>query len=498
MEKTASVKTDPNGTATLRQHRPTIQQSTSQDALFTAFLSQPAIDNDSKADPAPKEATKKDDNIAASPTSRGPKAKAADKNDDAPTRPMRTARKDSKASVEDDKNDQQAQADAAVEANGKDTAATADNIVVMTAKKTPIAIPEPKGEPDISVLAPAATTEDSTAAAAATTPAMIVAAATAVIQTTPEKPVAAQPVAMDRGPATPASTDTPILDDDNTAAGALPTLAAAPEKSLPIEAKPTATPLTPAAKEAFDDLIAQAQGKPQTSAAPATATTASNGPAPAGAPVHTATPATAPVTAVITPAMAANTAATHQGGENAATGKAAGISLQAATGTEATAKAQLPYENSAKALKAKALSQPALIEQVAVQINRAAKNGDKSFNIQLHPAELGRIEVKLDVSQDGQTRATVTADNKDTLVILQKDRTTLERALTDAGLQLDSSSLSFNLREGGQQNAGGFNQGSNAKNGQNGTRLASADETPSVINLIVNADKVDGRVDIRA
>jgi flagellar hook-length control protein FliK len=66
--------------------------------------------------------------------------------------------------------------------------------------------------------------------------------------------------------------------------------------------------------------------------------------------------------------------------------------------------------------------------------------------IQLRPEELGRIEIKLEMSQDGKVRAAITADNPATLELLQRDARGLERALQDAGLRADASNLEFNLR----------------------------------------------------
>ena len=54
--------------------------------------------------------------------------------------------------------------------------------------------------------------------------------------------------------------------------------------------------------------------------------------------------------------------------------------------------------------------------------------------------------MKLDVDHDGRITAVISADRSDTLNMLQQDRATLPQALRDAGLQADSSSLSFNLR----------------------------------------------------
>ena len=94
---------------------------------------------------------------------------------------------------------------------------------------------------------------------------------------------------------------------------------------------------------------------------------------------------------------------------------------------------------------------PGVADQVSVHITKALKAGVDRITIQLKPASLGRIDVQLEVGHDGRVIAVVTADNKDTLDLLQRDARELERALQNAGLQTDSGSLSFNLRGQGDQ-----------------------------------------------
>ncbi|MDX2145652.1 MAG: flagellar hook-length control protein FliK [Rhodospirillaceae bacterium] len=115
----------------------------------------------------------------------------------------------------------------------------------------------------------------------------------------------------------------------------------------------------------------------------------------------------------------------NQSSSNAATGQA--------SGAERTA--QTPQQ---------------VIEQIKVNITRAAKAGLDRVTIQLRPEELGRIEIKLEMSQDGKVRAAITADNPATLELLQREARGLERALLDAGLRADASNLEFNLRGEGQ------------------------------------------------
>ena len=108
---------------------------------------------------------------------------------------------------------------------------------------------------------------------------------------------------------------------------------------------------------------------------------------------------------------------------------------------------------------------PAIIDQVAVHVAKATAEGIDKINIKLKPASLGQIDVQLEIASDGRIHAVIAADKPETLDLLQRDARALERALGDAGLRMDSSSLSFNLRGQNQQYDGsansfaGFNSG---------------------------------------
>ncbi len=88
------------------------------------------------------------------------------------------------------------------------------------------------------------------------------------------------------------------------------------------------------------------------------------------------------------------------------------------------------------------------VQQVLVHIQKNAQNQSR-MNIQLHPAELGRVEVHLTVNNDGRTTARVLADRSETLQLLQKDSAHLEKALQNAGLDVGAKDLSFDLRGDG-------------------------------------------------
>ena len=103
------------------------------------------------------------------------------------------------------------------------------------------------------------------------------------------------------------------------------------------------------------------------------------------------------------------------------------------------------------------------------------------MSIQLHPADLGTINIRLDFGANGTVSGTVVASNSDTLSMLQKDQRSLERALQDAGLQADPGSLQFSL--GGQSN----NQ-SNQANNQFGKNDSSDNGMPNLDNLLADID----------
>jgi flagellar hook-length control protein FliK len=84
-------------------------------------------------------------------------------------------------------------------------------------------------------------------------------------------------------------------------------------------------------------------------------------------------------------------------------------------------------------------------EQISVQMQRALRDGAGRVTIQLHPAELGRIHVRMEIDEDRKVAATITAERPATLDLLQRDARLLERALQEAGLKLDANGMSFGL-----------------------------------------------------
>jgi flagellar hook-length control protein FliK len=116
---------------------------------------------------------------------------------------------------------------------------------------------------------------------------------------------------------------------------------------------------------------------------------------------------------------------------------------------------------------------------VAVRIAHRAAAGDNHFEIRLDPPELGRIDVRLDVDRNGQVQTQLSAERPQTLELLQRDASSLERALKDAGL--DSTGLSFSLKGDSRQGQAQNNDASRGypQNFQtNDTAMASAEILP--------------------
>ena len=116
----------------------------------------------------------------------------------------------------------------------------------------------------------------------------------------------------------------------------------------------------------------------------------------------------------------------------------------AVTGIDSTSSSSASQANQAARANAQTGS-PA--EQVSTQLINAAKDGNEKIKVQLHPAELGRVDIKLEVSQDGRVMAVIAADNQESLDLLQQDSKALEQALKDAGFETDQGSLNFSLNQ---------------------------------------------------
>lgn len=108
---------------------------------------------------------------------------------------------------------------------------------------------------------------------------------------------------------------------------------------------------------------------------------------------------------------------------------------------------------------------------VAATITKNAAAGEnKNITIRLNPPELGRVEICMEFAEDKRMKAHIIIEKPETHLMLQRDVHTLERALQEAGLDVDNNSLNFELAENGNMfdQDGNNNSGSNASGGGGG------------------------------
>ncbi|MEE2698933.1 MAG: flagellar hook-length control protein FliK [Pseudomonadota bacterium] len=139
-----------------------------------------------------------------------------------------------------------------------------------------------------------------------------------------------------------------------------------------------------------------------------------------------------------------------------------------------------------------------MVEQISVKVTKALEAGIDKINIQLRPAHMGRVEVKLEMSQDNRLSAMVVVDNRETLENLKNDSRALQRSLLEAGLNTDSGDLNFSLR--GEEN------NEQEKNSNFSQPLTGDEEIAELEEMIIEEAIIasdgrvltNGRIDVRA
>jgi flagellar hook-length control protein FliK len=127
---------------------------------------------------------------------------------------------------------------------------------------------------------------------------------------------------------------------------------------------------------------------------------------------------------------------------------------------------------------AAASNAPIPLSGLAVEIAASARSGKSHFEIRLDPADLGRIDVRIDVNRDGQITSHLRVEKAETLSMLRQDAPQLQRALDDAGFKTDHGGLQFSLRD--QSSSGHGNGNETSRNAQQ--LVISEDDTiPAVV-----------------
>lgn len=137
----------------------------------------------------------------------------------------------------------------------------------------------------------------------------------------------------------------------------------------------------------------------------------------------------------------------------------AGI-LQQPVQTHAANLTAIPVTPAQAALAA---NTPVPLNSLAADIALRAAGGNSRFEIRLDPAELGRIDVRLEVDKHGNVTSHLTVERPATLDMLRNDAPKLQQALENAGLKTGDSGLQFSLRD----------QSSSGQNNDNGSSRSS-------------------------
>ena len=135
--------------------------------------------------------------------------------------------------------------------------------------------------------------------------------------------------------------------------------------------------------------------------------------------------------------------------------------------------------------------------QVATQLVRVVETGGGELRIDLKPEELGPVRVVAEL-HGARVALHVQAESPETLALLRRDIHHLERALSDAGFELDGGTLNFSLRGDGEPRGFAFSgQGDGTGNREDGPgRAFRLAEPAAALPQERAARPIDGLVDI--
>jgi flagellar hook-length control protein FliK len=175
---------------------------------------------------------------------------------------------------------------------------------------------------------------------------------------------------------------------------------------------------------------------------------------------------------------------------------AAAPAHQATTATMTAASAPTPMPQHLD------VGQQAFVPNMAalgVAIATRSLSGSRQFDIRLDPPELGRVDVRLSIDATGKASAHLSADQQQTLDLLQKDSSGLTRALRDAGLDVAQNGLNFSLRQQGGGDRSGFSSRGRHGGHQPLSAIAriGATHTSIPLSAAVFHGVADGRLDIK-
>ncbi len=100
-------------------------------------------------------------------------------------------------------------------------------------------------------------------------------------------------------------------------------------------------------------------------------------------------------------------------------------------------------------------------QTIAAKLTQHAnKSGEAELQVELDPPELGRVRIQMIAEGDGKVKAQLSFDKPETFLMMQRDSAQLEKALSEAGIDMGDNTLEFSLSSDNQgENKGDGNQG---------------------------------------
>jgi flagellar hook-length control protein FliK len=284
-----------------------------------------------------------------------------------------------------------------------------------------------------------------------------------------EAPIAADvsdvpaPTAADAAPASPATTQ---------AALALPAIPAfpAPKPAAPA----TVSEASPGSRRAADRADVPA-------ATADVAASSAGSPKPASSGVTPVATATAQATARAQASAAAADTAPDIKPDAAAPSSTASASFADAL---SAARAQATGAGRTQSVSPQLQSAPAAAVQVYTRFVERFDGRAQRFEVRLDPAELGRVDVRIEIGADKKVHAVLAAHDSAALTDLMRGQRSLERALNDAGIDLADGGLRFELSDNSGRNLAGQQRGETGSDDQ----LAHAWRAFSTVDVGVDAE----------
>ncbi|HVY87852.1 MAG TPA: flagellar hook-length control protein FliK [Hyphomonadaceae bacterium] len=185
------------------------------------------------------------------------------------------------------------------------------------------------------------------------------------------------------------------------------------------------------------------------------------------------------------PAGAAHAQANAQGSDTAKPD----VKIAAATATVDAASAlatPAATRETAQSAPAQAALQsaPAAVVQVGTRFIERFDGRAQRFEVRLDPAELGRVDVRIEVGADKKVHAVLAAHDSAALTDLMRGQRSLEQALRDSGIDLADGGIKFELSQDSGRGAANSQSQSDARSNAD---LAHAWRGFSTVNVAVDS-----------